>query len=467
MSTLARNRSWSDLWVSSWITLGFAMAFIGPSLLNAWELPVPLVIGGMLIPPAIAIMTLFFVWPPRNVTFHKIVVTAIFTFVALLLFELKMTGDASTQNVKQVATNGVIFFLIDLLAVGVMVLAASGVRRASAVETIVQCLYTAAIAVSVLQIVALVMGVTNPLAKELAQQGDEALLLKALGIAADRVTLPFSGGFQAGAIAPLVTAIIAAAKVRRGAVLHISMLIFGLVPILILDARQFVLALIFVAICRTGARAASLVATAGIFAPTVGPLMVAIAQSLPGLASAISSRSDKFGMLSGRQFIWNQFSHYWNMASFDQHLIGNGIYGQVVAGISARYEFMFSGWSEKTRPFMLLHNSYIQSLADGGIVSLIIWVTLIGATVYRTQVLSKRAAPEAREAWGVVNAVVLAFAFIGSTETIMTIYLKEAVPVWLGMFLIVAIYGGRRAIPRPVVVRRPEILQERLEERAI
>lgn len=433
------------------LAIGFVFAFIAPGLLSAWTVNATLVISMMMIPSLVALIVVAVQWPPRGISLHGPVFLLMIALLLYLPFELYMTEAHADPSIREIAGNAFGYFGLSLIQLVPLGIAASASRVRPPVTMFVQSLYVAAVVVSALQIFLVAIGVTNPKASELAQAGTGALLLQTLGFSSSRIVMPLSAGFQAGAIAPLVAALIAMTKLGRGkSFRHLAAFVIGLVPLLMLDVRQFAIALAFVPLVRRLARTNAMIAIGGAFFPFTYPLVVLIAGKLPFLAEIVSARGDRFGMFSGREFIWTQFAYYLHSATPKQVLLGNGIYGQAVSDLSLHYAFMFNLWSASTKRYMLLHNSYFQTMADGGLVGLAIWMLLIGLSIYRAQALANTGDAETRKSWALVSAMLLALVFVATSETDMTIYLKEAIPVWFSMFMLIAFFGGRRTASLPV-----------------
>lgn len=442
-----RRRAKGLAWAFSPIAaMGFAAAFAAPSLVTAWQFPPVVVAAIMLTAPTLAIGVLLI--KPRKHTLdifgrNMWLLTAVLVFLAV---QGLVTIRDGTDEAYTTTFNSLAFTALSFLNVGILVFFSRSNLDRKPIEIVINSIYIGSFIISLAQILLLYYGIENPLADDLPQQGTDALFFSALGFKITRLAMPLASGFQAGGVASMVVAVIAVNKlVHRWNPLHALALGVAAIPMLLLDVRQFILAIIVISLTSYYARDQIKLAVFGAFLPFLAPFIVAISQLFPIIGSILSSRSDRYGLFTGREFIWTQFSRYWFNATFEQNLLGNGLYGQYMAGISRTYSFMFVGWSASARPFALLHNSYIQTMADGGLLGLGLWMALIGLSIHRAQTLANTLPDPSRNAWRALVALLIAFAFVGSSETILTVYMREASPVWFSLFLAVALYGGPKS----------------------
>lgn len=376
---------------------------------------------------------------PNRIVSLLFVAAIVITFVALL------PSYQSGGFIAEKAINAVGFFSLALYSGIAASLASLTFGRHSSIKVLLNSAYVACVAVCGAQLLLLGAGLESPLAESAPQVGTEAITLSLIGLDFDRIILPLASGFQAGAIAPLVASIIALTRIRKGAGLQDYVFFFvGLLPLLFLDARQFLLAIIVTVALTTKFVPAWVAATGAALLPAIFVALPTIVREiLPFLTGIATMRSDKFGMFSGREYIWNQYWRY--VADIDAAplLFGHGIYGHAISGVSARYGRLFGGWGEEAQGFMHLHNSYLQILMDSGLLGLAIWGAMIWAAIYRTLKNSEGGAGDA-EGWRSIGQIIIALCVVASSEVVFGVYMKEAICITLAMFAAVAVYNRQR-----------------------
>jgi O-antigen ligase len=164
---------------------------------------------------------------------------------------------------------------------------------------------------------------------------------------------------------------------------------------------------------------------------------------LPSLSDIANLRgANQFGLFTGRQFIWGAFWDYFSQASVSQIIFGNGLVGQATAGISYGYSIMFGLWPAETRVQVPLHNSYLQTMADMGLIGLCALMALLYTATYRAALLGRMDRPEAGS-WRGIALGIVALSTVAASEVALTVYMKEAAAIIVVLVGSVAWFGGR------------------------
>lgn len=438
----------SDSTYFSWaIAIGQAMVMIAPSLSAAWEFTNTNVALLILAMPTLLFFR-FLVsrqrgFEPNRAVLLLLIATILVTFAALLP-AYRQGGYIAEKSI-----NAIGFYSLALYSSTACCLASLTYGKHSSVKVMLNSLYVASVSVCGAQLVLLGLGVENPLAGSAPQVGTEAITLAFLGIDLGRVILPLASGFQAGAIAPLTASIIALTRMRRGAQLREYLFfLVGLLPLLFLDARQFLLAIIVTAILTHRTVPAWVAATGATMMPGIFVAMpLVIREALPILTGVATMRSDKFGMFSGREYIWDQFWRYMRDIDAGPFFFGNGIYGHAISGVSKSYGRLFGGWGSEAQSFMHLHNSYLQIFIDTGLLGLFLWCTMIWLAIYRAMYNSNGQGKDS-SGWRAISRILIAFCVVASSEVIFGVYMKESIGIWSILFMSVSIYNRQRDASR-------------------
>jgi hypothetical protein len=161
-------------------------------------------------------------------------------------------------------------------------------------------------------------------------------------------------------------------------------------------------------------RAAPAIIGAALLAPFIYPhLRGMIGHTVTG--AAIMRPGEKADSLNGRDYIWSRSIHYWQHLDDRHQLFGYGPNGHRTSGVSRSYSAMF-GSDYGDRKFITPHNSVLQYLFDGGLISATVFVTVV---VVIAVVLARR-----REY--VALGMLTALALVGSTE----VELSAGQPAW-------------------------------------
>ncbi|KUO49480.1 MAG: hypothetical protein APF78_07740 [Sphingomonadales bacterium BRH_c3] len=432
----------------SWvIAASLAIIIIAPSLSSAWEFTNTNVAILVLAMPTLLLFRFFLSrqreFSPNRPVLLLLVATIIVTFGALIPAYLR-GGYIAEKSI-----NAIGFYSLALYCSAACGLASLTFGRHSSIKIMMNSLYVACVGVCGAQLALLGLGVENPLAGSAPQVGTEAITLSLLGIDLGRVILPLASGFQAGAIAPLTASIIALTRIHRGAPWReYAFFLIGLLPLLFLDARQFLLAIIVAAILTLRRVPAWAAATGAAMLPGIFVAMpLIIREILPFLTGVATMRSGKFGMFSGREYIWNQFWRYMGNIDASPLFFGHGIYGHAISGVSKTYGRLFGGWGSEAQSFMHLHNSYLQIVMDTGLLGLLLWCTMIWLAIYHAMRNSRSQSRDA-PGWRAIGKILIALCVVASSEVIFGVYMKEAIGVWLSLFATVSVYNRQQDTDR-------------------
>jgi len=432
------------------LSLGFFIALIAPALISAWEFqPVGVGLAVLAVP---ALLTWRLLAIGRRRAFPHPGMIFLFTAMVLITIASFLVANSVGSVVAEQSGKLILLFLLVLLGPTTFAFTARSFRGGSSVSVIIQSLYVACVAICAIELLMLALGITSRFAEAAPQAGDQASFLALLGLDYKRTALPLASGFQAGAVAPLVATVIALARVRtlRG-FWNIGFFVIGLIPILMLDARQFVVAVFATMLLTNRTVPAWGVATGAALAPCVAPFIALFARGvLPTELRIGIMRGAGGGMLNGREYIWTYFWNYIRQDDLGTILFGHGMYGQVATGLSSRYAYMFKEWETVTGKIAPLHNSYFQIVIDSGLVGLIVWAALLWLGVYHAVRLSRAPVRDA-VAWRAAAMILIAVCVVGSSEVILCLYMKEAVTVILPILAMIMVDAGQsRRAYRPI-----------------
>lgn len=169
---------------------------------------------------------------------------------------------------------------------------------------------------------------------------------------------------------------------RTWRVLYWAMIIPNSVMLVLTDTRQLIVAtIICLGIYACSLQRAVLITRAALILAVVSAPFLILLQKLVDMSGVTdlvvrAGGGERFGALTGRDVIWT--------AAFKElgepkvvHLIGYGQYGDLVAGVSSSYAWMFYG----TEGVASYHNAFLQYVLDSGYFSALFyfaatWITI-------------------------------------------------------------------------------------------
>lgn len=124
--------------------------------------------------------------------------------------------------------------------------------------------------------------------------------------------------------------------------------------------------------------------------------------------------------LSNRTIIWDAGLKTLQEAP-DQMYFGYGYRGQIAAGAVEKYQYLFGSHKEVTA--LSLHNSYLQTVFESGMVGAVLLVTILTILF----VILDRDRQESRSLWtNVLYFTLIFFTFVSSTDSILTFDNQES-----------------------------------------
>lgn len=428
--------------VSALIAIGFSVLLTAPSLI-AFGLPTYAVLPVMAIVPIAATGYLFTSAITRG-AFRFNINLLVFTFLVLNLVIFASGFMYSLRHGVPIAHDQLIntaayVFIASSSALLFCTLVSNSRYPAT---SIMSALFLASLVICVVNLVLILGGVENPASIGQPQTQSPGMFSKALGLDVHRIMMPLSSGFQNGAVVPTTLCVLSAGFSGRYKVLRLVAFVLGLLLLLLLDTRMFMIA-IAMAFATRFIRSALVIAAAAIVFPWIEVVFVNFSQNFPTLAELATGRVDKYGLFSGREYVWNCFWDYFVKAKSSQVFLGNGLFGQANTGVSKNYAEVFHSWSGEMRATISLHNAFLQMIMDTGILGLAAFCALLFVLVRRVEILSRIDFLDG-SGWKVISLLLLTFASIAGTEMVIGWYMKESVSITASLFFVAAFFGGRR-----------------------
>jgi hypothetical protein len=276
-------------------------------------------------------------------------------------------------------------------------------------------------------------------------------LMSLLGLAVNRINFPLSAGPTAfGPIAGMFSCIgICLLISGRTAILRIVgalSTVAGFAGVFLVDSRTaFVCVPLVIAIAHMSVRRVALRAVlvkSPFIIPFVPVFLVGFIKLIQtaGIASLFQrdgTFAQKLGLASGRDDIWIIVLR--TLSDFDPiHLIGYGVWGQVISGISREYSWIFS---QVMTTSASTHNASFQVVLDMGYIGLGAWIFLL----YR---LLKASSSNLHASIGstlpfVFWSLALYFILTGIFDVSTTFYQSDSFPIFLGLISCQIAFGYR------------------------
>lgn len=427
-------------------SLAFLAYFATPSLIGSWKIPIPLVVAvDMSFIGFLFFSSLGKVYFPFRVHLPTLLICLV---VLTVISAVGLYGSYAGAYVGRTPSlNSLIYFWM-AISLALPLVALSCFRgQENPVRYVINGLYLGMTFLCVAQIILIIMGIRSPSAELLPQFEREAVLMRYLGFGAQRIVLPISSGFQAGALIPLAISVMGTVRLMtRWRAFDLFVALLGVSLLLILDVQQFVIAAFLAPIISARIFSPLIVSGMAVLAPWIYVISVSIITKFPLLTTLANARgASAYGLFSGRQFIWENFWTYLSSASVTQIVIGNGAFGQATSGLSYGYAVLFSQWPPETQLLAVLHNTYLQTIVDSGVIGLTICMVFIATVVFHTT-RSSRIENDDAAAWRQTGTVVVALAIVAASEVSFSIYMKESVAILVPIAMITALYGGKRRL---------------------
>lgn len=428
------------------LTFSFLVLFALPGLFNGLEFS-PFIGAGLVAIPYAFLALLYAsgrAWK-RSWPFHAgmLFVTLIFV-VNVLLFGRAMISDM--ELVRSTATKLFVSTAMQGALLVAIVSILLSVKDDHRQEVLQRSLVFALVWFCLAQLLLGGLGIEHADKAQIPQTLRPALFLSHAGIDFNRFLFPISTGMTNACVYPLLLASLSLFRLRSSGW---SLIWFLLAAALLVmnDSRTYQMALPIALIFWWMSRrfgAAMIVVAAWL--PLA--LFLAVILKASNLIDIASDRYDTYGLFSGREYLWTIFLNYWNVASFGQLFFGNGVYGQVAAGISSSYSFVFAGWNDAGRDLASLHNSYLQFLIDGGLISAVLHIGLIVLVLGRLR-LYARVQGRHQPLWRGLMVFLIALLTVCGTEVTITFYGREGFTVFFLVCLLALTCG-------------PEVKQEKV-----
>lgn len=443
-----KNGSGAAYSINNWMIYIYALGFLNlqlsAGLLAAWKFPAISIF-------LFSAIIFSFLWSNmvrgknnRNLEYGPLVLVV--SLVAVVTtFASYYTYRYAPNFVSDPAFSGFVYFLFVSLSVFFLVYDARSRYGRFAVKYLVDAFFLAALSFAVLQIFLLTASIFNPLGDVAPQIKGEAVFSKLMGWSNSRQMLPVSSAFQSGGAIPLALCIISVANFfsARKLVLSFIGMVCGLYLLILLDVQQFLISVILASLAISVLKSDRIFAIACILFPWFYVTFAAFGRYIfPSLLEIANSRgNNRFGLFTGREFIWERFWEYTLRADPVQLIFGNGTYGQGVSRLSSSYAVMFGSFPPESRYLAHLHNSYLQVIVDNGLFGLALYTAMIGLAAYKARTLSRNPGPNA-SAWRTLGMMVAGVAFAGASEVAFTIYMKEALVFTVFAMTTIAMCGG-------------------------
>lgn len=275
---------------------------------------------------------------------------------------------------------------------------------------------------------------TNPDEVALAT-GEGASLLRLLGFSAQRIEFPLASGINTtgavaagGFAAATLLAIYGTPFPRRLTVPLAAVSLYGTLATDSRTAILIALIVIFLTVFVPRLRLATGAVVLLSLAPVLLITLLGQLRSFSLLSTLTRGKSGELGTLNGREFIWKGA---WEVAGkLNLHtLVGWGAEGQISSGASQHYDFLFQEAPDPTR--YTSHNILLQSILDGGYLSLAVYLATI-LVVVQCLDRSIRSVPHAPSA--ALRASLLVVLFGGVTEALPTYNADDCLAVALIAF---------------------------------
>lgn len=428
------------------LTFSFFVLFALPGLFSGQELS-PYIGAGLVAIPYAFLVLLFasgMVWKRQWPSDAGIFLVTLIFVVNIILFGSAMISDM--ELVRSTASKLLVSTAMQgalLVAIVAILLSVKDDQRQ---EVLQRSLVSALVWFCLAQLLLSSLGVEHADKAQIPQTLRPALFLSYVGIDFNRFLFPISTGMTNACVYPLLLASLSLFRLRSSGW---SLIWFLLAAALLLmnDSRTYQMALpIAFAFWWMARRFGAAMVVVAACLPLA--LFLAVILKASNLIDIASDRYDTYGLFSGREYLWTIFLDYWNTASFAQLFFGNGVYGQVAAGISSSYSFVFAGWNDAGRELASLHNSYLQFLIDGGLVSAVLHVGLIVLVLGRLRLYARVQGPH-QPLWSGLLVFFIALLTVCGTEVTITFYGREGFTVFFLVCLLALTCG-------------PEVKQEKV-----
>ncbi|MFD2579009.1 hypothetical protein ACFSTD_11185 [Novosphingobium colocasiae] len=223
---------------------------------------------------------------------------------AILCLAAVYSYNHGLRPVREPVLNTFGFNILAAISALAFCLAASGEPRP--VSALMSGLLLAALAICSLDLALHLGGYVNPGSAWQPQTKTPGLFFTLLGFKAHRVMMPLSSAFQNGAVVPTLLCVIAMGAGGRWVWLRGAAFGLGLLLLLLLDTRMFILAIAIAFLSRVLSRIPWALAATALALPWLEVAVVVYADLFPSVAEIAGGRSTAYGLFSGRQFIWEK-----------------------------------------------------------------------------------------------------------------------------------------------------------------
>jgi hypothetical protein len=188
------------------------------------------------------------------------------------------------------------------------------------------------------------------------------------------------------------------------------------------------------------------------------PLISRLEVYLGWLLSVVSQRSDNWSSiaeLNGRGLIWERSMTYWqeSVNRFGEIVVGYGAQGHYRSGASRTYSTLMARIVPDHDRTVMMHNSFLQQLYDGGIVG---WLFLTLALLWASIRLSEQYEYLGR--YALAGAVLMSALVIGSMTEVLLTADANVQTFWIMLLLVAATCQRHSAASEP---QFSELLAER------
>jgi hypothetical protein len=338
-------------------------------------------------------------------------------FILLILFAIIRSAELDTVTLFSIVFDIFILVLLYLYAIKVILLDKSSI----------QYIFYGIFAFLLANILLFAIGIHNPLSDKTIS--DEASLLHFIGIEMDRRLYPLypgAGWVGIGTLAGLLFSYnLAYLPISKNKYL---LLLSSLVPLWIMissDSRGALLAsLLTVSLFYLTHKFKIKSIRYLPFAIPLFPFLLLYISYLAfeyGIAADIARSGQDIS--TGRSIIWAIASN--ELLDFKSvHLIGYGLYGHAISGISYDYMNLFSSWSSENPELFSLHNIAFQLVFDIGYIGLLLYI-------YLTYRLFCIALDSKDYRINMLAAVLIYIEFAGITDTVPLLYGRSGFIVFL------------------------------------
>jgi hypothetical protein len=274
-------------------------------------------------------------------------------------------------------------------------------------------------------------GAFSAITKQTASSLSPSDSLAMFGITRDRMQMVFASGLNASVVYPIVL-LLGSVLYKNGPLfLRVGGGLLACYLLLAIDSRAAIvgpiLAILLLPLTEKWPRFMATVCTT---LPAWPLVLMAFAAALPDFVrDVLTSRYADYGMFSGREYIWSTSLSYFLSGEITNIIVGFGSYGQAISGVDALYAPLFASYSQNASisgTVYSLHNSFVQTLFDAGLLGLIgvawaTWTTL--ARLSRSSSNSERGGGAAAR---FLIAILVTFLIVGMTEVTFTPYQRES-----------------------------------------